>query len=192
MKFFIPVIAGSIALASFSAAVHADSSIDSTENNSGFYVGGNYGYLKVESDDEFDDSNDVSQGIIGYRLNSFIALEGSYIDFGHYGNSLANAETTGYTAAVKGTIPLSQTVEVFAKAGQLWHDTDYNVTSFTGSSNDKSLFAGAGVNFKVTENLLVNAQYTWYDVDLEADNVSSNTKFETDFNQASVGAEYRF
>ncbi|ETX10108.1 membrane protein [Marinomonas ushuaiensis DSM 15871] len=192
MKFFIPVIAGSIALASFSVAVQADSSIDSTENNSGFYVGGNYGYLKVESDDDFDDSNDVSQGIIGYRLNPFIALESSYINFGRYGSDLANAETTGYTAAVKGTIPLSQTVEVFAKAGQLWHETDYNVTSFSGSSDDKSLFAGAGVNFKVTENFLVNAQYTWYDVDLEADNVSSDSKFETDFNQASVGAEYRF
>jgi opacity protein-like surface antigen len=189
MKFFIPVIASSIALASFSAAAQADSS---TENNSGFYVGGNYGYLKVESDDEFDDENDVSQAVIGYRFNSFIALESSYIDFGRYGNSLANAETTGYTAAIKGTIPLTQTVEVFAKAGQLWHETDYNVTSFSGSSDDKSLFAGAGVNFKVTENLLVNAQYTWYDVDLEADKVSSDTKFETDFNQASVGAEYRF
>ena len=189
MKFFIPVIAGSIALASYSAAVQADSS---TENNSGFYVGGNYGYLKVESDDEFDDSNDVSQGILGYRLNSFLALEGSYINFGRYGNDLANAETTGYTAAVKGTIPLSQTLEVFAKAGQLWQETDYNVAGFSGNSDDTSLFAGAGVNFKVTENLLVNAQYTWYDVDLNADNVSSDSEFETDFNQASVGAEYRF
>jgi opacity protein-like surface antigen len=62
----------------------------------------------------------------------------------------------------------------------------------SGSSDDQSLFAGAGVNFKVTDNFLLNAQYTWYDVDLEADNVSSDSKFETDFNQASVGAEYRF
>jgi len=54
------------------------------------------------------------------------------------------------------------------------------------------LFAGAGVNFKVTENLLVNAQYTWYDVDLNADNVNSDSEFDTDFKQASVGAEYRF
>jgi len=189
MKTFIPVIAGSIALASFSAAVSAQ---DIAENNSGFYVGGNYGYLKVESDDDFDDNNDVVQGIIGYRLNSFLALEGSYIDFGSYGSSAANAKTTGYTAALKGTIPITQTVEIFAKAGQLWHETDYNIATVSGSSDDKSLFAGAGVNFKVTDNFLLNAQYTWYDVDLEADNVSSDSKFETDFNQASVGAEYRF
>ncbi|QUX93214.1 porin family protein [Marinomonas sp. A3A] len=190
MKKFIPVIAGSIAIASFSAAVKAEDM--AAENNSGFYVGGNYGYLKVENDDDFDDDNDVAQGIVGYRFNSFLALEGSYIDFGSYGNSAASAETTGYTAALKGTIPITQTVEIFAKAGQLWHDTDYNIASVKGSSDDKSLFAGAGVNFKVTENLLVNAQYTWYDVDLDADNVDSDSDFDSDFQQASVGAEYRF
>lgn len=189
MKSFIPVIAGSIVLAAFSGAASAQ---DMSENNSGFYVGGNYGYLKVESDDDFDDNNEVTQGIVGYRLNSFLALEGSYINFGRYGNHAANAKTTGYTAALKGTIPITQTVELFAKAGQLWHKTDYSIATVSGSSDDKSLFAGAGVNFKVTENFLLNAQYTWYDVDLEADNVSSDSKFETDLNQASVGAEYRF
>lgn len=189
MNKFIPVIAGSIVIASFSAAVNAESM---AENDSGLYVGGNYGYLKVESEDDFDDNNDIVQGIVGYRLNSFLALEGSYIDFGRYGSSAANAKTTGYTAALKGTIPITQTVEIFAKAGQLWHETDYNIATVSGSSDDKSLFAGAGVNFKVTDNFLLNAQYTWYDVDLEADNVSSDSKFETDFNQASVGAEYRF
>ncbi|MGO2356618.1 MAG: porin family protein [Marinomonas foliarum] len=189
MKKFIPVIAGSIALASLSGVVKAE---DMSENNSGLYVGGNYGYLKVESDDDFDDNNDVVQGIVGYRFNSFLALEGSYIDFGKYGGSAASASTTGYTAALKGTLPITQTTELFVKAGQLWHETDYNVASIKGSSDDRSLFAGAGVNFNVTENLLLNAQYTWYDVDLNADNVSSDSKFETDFNQASVGAEYRF
>mgnify|MGYP000026450138 CR=1 FL=1 len=189
MKKIIPILAGSMVIASLSAAAKAQ---DMTENNSGFYVGGNYGYLKVDSDDDFDDNNDMVQGVVGYRLNSFLALEGSYIDFGKYGGRAANAETTGYTAALKGTIPITQTVEVFAKAGQLWHKTDYTIASASGRSDDRSLFAGAGVNFNVTENLLLNAQYTWYDVDLNADNVSSDSKFETDFNQASVGAEYRF
>lgn len=189
MNKLIPVIAGSIALASLSAAAQAE---NMTDNSRGFYVGGSYGYLKVESDDDFDDNNDVIQGIVGYRLSSFLAVEGSYIDFGRYGNDLTNAKTTGYTAAVKGTIPITQTVELFAKAGQLWHDTDYNLASASGNSNDKSLFAGAGVNVKVTENLLLNAQYTWYDVELNADNVSSDSEFKTDFKQASVGAEYRF
>ncbi|MBR7890243.1 porin family protein [Marinomonas sp. A79] len=189
MKFFIPVIASSLALTAFSGIANAQ---DMTRNNSGFYVGGSYGYLKVESDDDFDDNNDVTQGIVGYRLNSFLALEGSYIDFGRYGNSTANASTTGYTAALKGSLPITQTVELFVKAGQLWHETDYNIATISDSSADESLFAGAGVDFKVTENLLLNAQYTWYDVDLKVDNVSSDSEFETDFNQMSVGAEYRF
>lgn len=28
-------------------------------DDSGFYVGGNYGYLKVEGEDDFDDDKDV-------------------------------------------------------------------------------------------------------------------------------------
>ncbi len=183
-------IIGSMALATTLSSVALAES--SQANTSGLYIGGNYGYLKVESDDDFDDSNDVTQGIIGYRFNPFLAVEGSRINFGRYGGSLANAETKGYTAALKGTLPITETVEIFVKGGQLWHETDYNVASISGSSDDKSLFAGAGVSFNVTENLLVNAQYTWYDVDINADNVSSDSKFETDFNQASVGAEYRF
>ncbi len=183
-------IIGSLALATtLSTAAFAESS---QANTSGLYIGGNYGYLKVDSDDDFDDNKDVTQAIIGYRFNPFLAIEGSRIDFGRYGGRLANADTKGYTAALKGTLPITQTLELFVKGGQLWHETDYSVAGFSGSSDDKSAFAGAGVNFKVTENLLVNAQYTWYDVDLNADNVSSDSEFETDFNQASVGAEYRF
>jgi OOP family OmpA-OmpF porin len=30
-----------------------------TENDNGLYVGGNCGYLKVESEDDFGDNNDV-------------------------------------------------------------------------------------------------------------------------------------
>ncbi|MEL0636606.1 MULTISPECIES: porin family protein [Marinomonas] len=193
MKNFIPALATTIALASFSTIASAD---ETPANTHGFYVGGNYGYLKLDGDDNFDqDSNhDVKQGVIGYRINQYLALEGSYIDFGRYGNDVTSAKTDGYTAAVKGTIPVGNRVELFAKAGQLWYSTDYSVASYNDSSNDTGVFAGAGVGFKVTNNFLVNAQYTWYDMDLDAKSAtdSSSTRTNTDFNQASVGAEYRF
>ncbi|MBM6549526.1 porin family protein [Marinomonas ostreistagni] len=195
MKKLMPVLASTAALTAFASVAHAD---DMSMHDSGLYIGGNYGYLKVDGDDgdnDFDDDNDVWQGLVGYRFNEYFAIEGGYTDFGSYGSGLARAETDGYSAAVKGILPLTESIEFFAKAGQLWYETDYSVAGFSGDSDDEALFAGAGLNFKLSEQLLLNAQYTWYDTSLDADAASEDiddTEFDSKFNQASVGVEYRF
>ncbi|MCT8987650.1 porin family protein [Shewanella phaeophyticola] len=191
MKNTIITLAGLISLASFSTFSHADDlKRDVAEN--GVYVGANYGYLKVDGEDDFDDDNDVLQSIVGYRFNNYIALEGSYIDFGSYGNNLSSAETDGYTAGLKVTLPIADRVELYAKGGQLWYSTDYDVVGFSGNKDDEGVFAGAGAAFKVTDRFLINAEYTWYDAEINLDNVSNGSDTETDFKQASIGVEYRF
>ena len=94
------------------------------QDDPGFYVGGNYGYLNVDGEDDFDDDNDVWQALAGYRVNRYFAVEGSYIDFGHYGGDIARAKTDGYTLGIKGMLPLTESIGVYAKAGQLWWDSD--------------------------------------------------------------------
>jgi len=150
MKNTIITLAGLISLASVSTFSHADEFKKDVAEN-GVYVGANYGYLKVDGEDDFDDDNDVLQGIVGYRFNNYLALEGSYIDFGSYGNNLSSAETDGYTAALKVILPIADRVELYAKGGQLWYSTDYNVVGFSGNKDDEGVFAGAGVAFKVTD-----------------------------------------
>ena len=191
MRNTIVTLAGLISLASFSAYSQADDLKNDVAEN-GIYVGANYGYLKVDGDDEFDDDNDVLQGLVGYRFNKYLALEGSYIDFGHYGNNLSRAETDGYTAGLKVTLPITDRVELYAKGGQLWYSTDYDVVGLSGNEDDEGVFAGAGVGFKVTDRFLINAEYTWYDAEINLDNVTNGSDTETDFKQASIGVEYRF
>lgn len=191
MKNTIITLAGLISLASVSTFSHADEFKKDVAEN-GVYVGANYGYLKVDGEDDFDDDNDVLQGIVGYRFNNYLALEGSYIDFGSYGNNLSRAETDGYTAGLKVILPIADRVELYAKGGQLWYSTDYNVVGFSGNKDDEGVFAGAGVAFKVTDRFLINAEYTWYDTEINLDNVSNGSDTETDFKQASIGVEYRF
>lgn len=192
MKNPILTLAAIISLASFSAYSHADNMSNSDAAENGIYVGANYGYLKVDGDDDFDDNSDVMQGLVGYKFNKYLALEGSYINFGDYGNGLANAETDGYTAGLKVMFPIVDRVELYAKAGQLWYSTDYKVVGFSGNKDDEGVFAGAGVAFKVTDRFLINAEYTWYDAEINADNVANGANTETDFKQASLGVEYRF
>lgn len=191
MRNTIVTLAGLISLASFSAYSQADDLKNDVAEN-GIYVGANYGYLKVDGDDEFDDDNDVLQGLVGYRFNKYLALEGSYIDFGHYGNNLSRAETDGYTAGLKVTLPIADRVELYAKGGQLWYSTDYDVVGLSGNKDDEGVFVGAGVGFKVTDRFLINAEYTWYDAEINLDNVTNGSDTETDFKQASIGVEYRF
>ena len=65
----------------------------------------------------------------------------------------------------------------------------------SGSYDDESLFIGAGVAYNITENFLVNAEYTVYDADLDANDLADDpgdVDFNTDLKQASVGVEYRF
>ncbi|WMB73574.1 porin family protein [Shewanella oncorhynchi] len=192
MKNPILTLAAIISLASFSAYSHADNMSNSDAAENGIYVGANYGYLKVDGDDDFDDNSDVMQGLVGYKFNKYLALEGSYINFGDYGNGLANAETDGYTAALKVMLPIADRVELYAKGGQLWYSTDYDVVGFSGNDDGEGVFAGAGVAFKVTDRFLINAEYTWYDADLNVDSIANGVKTDTDFNQASIGVEYRF
>nr|WP_238787960.1 hypothetical protein [Vibrio navarrensis] len=52
------------------------------------------------------------------------------MDFGSYGNNLANTETDGYTAALKIIAPIAERVDLYAKGGQMWYTTDYNIAGF--------------------------------------------------------------
>ncbi|WP_133469320.1 porin family protein [Paraglaciecola marina] len=185
-------------LSSLTAIAHATSfnsfaQSNSNEdlNGSGFYLGGNYGYLRVEGDDDFDEDKNVFEGIVGYRFNQYIALEGSYINFGDYGTDIARADVDGYTAAIKGTLPINDTFLLFVKAGQLWSETDYNALDYNRTVDDESVFLGGGVAVNITSNFVLNATYSVYDTSLEFDDVDDEN-FDTDFKQASVGFEYRF
>ncbi|SJN58957.1 outer membrane protein A [Vibrio ruber DSM 16370] len=188
MKKILPILASTMALTTFSTISNAAV----LDDESGIYVGGNYGYVKIDGQDDFDDDNDVMQGLIGFKLNRYIGIEGSYIDFGSYGGNVASAETDGYTAALKLTAPIGDRVELYAKGGQLWYTTDYDILGVSGDEDDEAVFAGAGVGFKVTDNFLVNAEYTWYDVDLNANDINNGADTNTDLKQATIGAEYRF
>lgn len=192
MKHMKTTLAGIIALTAFGANAQ---SYDENIDDSGLYVGGNYGYLRVEGEDDFDDDKDVWQGLLGYRFNEYFALEGSYIDFGDYGNDVAGASTDGYTAALKGSFPITERLSIYGKLGQLWSETEYKVGTFNDDYDDESLFVGGGLSFAVTPNFLINAEYTVYDADLDAESAVDDiddTNFDTDLKQASLGIEYRF
>lgn len=192
MKHMKTALTGMVALATFGANAQ---SYDENIDESGLYVGGNYGYLRVEGEDDFDDDKDVWQGLIGYRFNPYFALEGSFIDFGDYGNEMAGGSTDGYTAALKGSIPVTERISLYGKLGQLWSETQYRLGTFNEDYDDESLFVGGGISIALSHNFRLTAEYTVYDTQLDAESAVDDideTDFETDLKQASLGIEYRF
>ena len=61
MKNTLTALAGIAALTSFGSFAQSN---DYSLDESGFYVGGNYGYLRVEGEDDFDDDKDVWLSLI--------------------------------------------------------------------------------------------------------------------------------
>ncbi|HAG95830.1 MAG: hypothetical protein CMK83_09545 [Pseudomonadales bacterium] len=165
-------------------------------NGSGPYLGATYGYLKVKDNDDFEDDNDAYQLILGGDLNQFFGVEGSYIDFGKYGGNLAEADTDGFTLAVKGTLPITDFFSLHAKGGQLWWDSDYEVLGYDGSADGEELFWGVGAAFSVTESVDITFDYTRYNVEFTEDEVgllaNDSLRADTDLDHASAGVRFKF
>ncbi len=178
-----------------SSMTHAQSTAYDKEGDSGVYVGGSYGYLKVDGDDDFDDDKDAYQLFLGYQLNEYFALEGSYVDFGSYGSDLAQADTDGYTLGLRVGFPLTEHFNVYARGGQIWADTDYTIVSVSDSFDDQGLFAGLGLGYKINQDWSVKLDYTLYDNDLDIDEATDDlddANFSTDLKHATIGLEYKF
>ncbi len=157
------------------------------------YVGGNYGYLDV-NDSDFEDDNNAYQFRVGTNILPFLGIEAAYNDFGDYGNSFANMDVDGYSLAAVGRLPITPAFGLYAKAGQLWWDANYDVAGFNGDSDQDDFFWGVGAELEMTENLDVVFSYDRYKIDIDNDltEVANGGDYESDLNFASVGVNLSF
>ncbi len=153
----------------------------------GLYVGGSVGQSTFKDSarvsDGFNtqkisfDESDTSYRLFGgYMLLPFLGVETGYTNFGTpnktYKNTAvgtvnANIDVDGWDAFVVGNLPLGP-IDVFAKAGVLWVNTDSKIrfggsTAGSGSDSDQVGAYGVGAAFGFG-NLKVRTEYTTYDV----------------------------
>jgi hypothetical protein len=97
----------------------------------------------TEQTSSFDDSDTAFGIAIGYRLTKHFAIEGGYHDFGTVSyrsrasgnfpleagtaNVTIDSETTGFTVALLGALPLTRDWELFARAGALFADNKLQI-----------------------------------------------------------------
>lgn len=157
-----------------------------------FYVGGNYGLLKARGG-QFEDEANLMEAVAGLKFNPFFGLEGSYTHFGEYGGEFASASLGGYGLSAQGSLPLSGTTNVYAKAGMFFSSLDIELANFSESYTDRQPFYGLGVDFAVFNPVVVSLEYDRYKVVVEDENFPINfDSSDTDVDTVKVGVKFVF
>ncbi len=185
----------SITTLSLALAVGSAQAETKNVDHHGLYLGAGYGFVKAEGADEFDDDNDVGRILIGGQFHQVVSVEGSYIDFGKYGDNAASADIDGYTLAVKAGLPLGEHVTLYALGGNLWWDSDFQALGLKGDADGQELFYGAGASLALSKSLDLRLEYNRFNVEFDRDEIGifgSGDDLDTDLDYASVAVQYTF
>ena len=150
---------------------------------SGISVGGSIGQSKLKNDSFFpglDTTNTGGKLYAGYAFSPFFSLELGYVDFGSFGYAGGSVKAHGPFLDAVGTIPFTPQWSGLVRAGGFQGTLDNGVASDHGNSYK----VGLGVQYNVTANTGVRAEYERYKFD------ALNSKPNVDL--LSVGVNYRF
>lgn len=165
-----------------SSAVAAESS---------FYVGGAYGMSRVDNAD-FDDNTNVIKAFAGGKFMDYFGVEGAALDYGSANDNDVKSDLTGYSVAVVGFLPFTDSFEGFIKLGNLWWENDIRFLGFKKSFDGEELFYGGGFSFYFNKALALRFELERYTVELSSNEVGIDIDGDTDVDVASVGVVLNF
>lgn len=178
------------ATAAAAPAAWAQSGVE--REQSGPYISGSYGGYKSHGG-EFEDENDMLAAALGYQFNPFFALEAEYIDFGNFGEDDVEGKLKGVGLSAVGRIPLTDSFGVYGKAGAFASAFDVDAFDEDETYDEVSPFVGAGVDFRMTQQLTAFAEYNHYNVDIDEDDFNGQvTNDGPEFDTGRVGLKYQF
>ncbi len=151
--------------------------------DSGFYISGGIGAAQIEPGSFLDDeTNTIPRVAFGWQLNPYLGAELGYFDFGEMSGLIGDTppDASGISLAVRGQLPVSSKLALFAKAGQIWWGSDFTITTcrFIECSvreinfDDRDAMLGVGLSYELTDRLEIELEYDYFDF-----------KFARDFRQ---------
>jgi OOP family OmpA-OmpF porin len=172
----LPIVAGGLVLALFSNTAVAQSS---------FYIFGAFG--NTDSDVSLgglnrvdDDSSSYALGV-GYAFTPNVSLEAAYRDFGSHNGETdcppdftclvipvsTQADLTGISLSLIGSIPLTERLDVFGKVGFTSWNVDFEGISAAFDDSGEDFLYGAGLRWSIDDRWKVFAEYEKHDLDLD-------------------------
>jgi OOP family OmpA-OmpF porin len=155
----------------------------------GLSLGASVGYVNIEdSEPGFDfEANDTGYKLFAsYEFSNHLGIEGGYVDFGEPNDQFqgfrGEIDASGWNLYGVGNLPLTDGVDLFAKAGIVSWNADSIIDGILVDTDDgNDLALGFGARWNVNESFGFRAEADWFDID-EADSVW----------MASIGFELRF
>ena len=163
----LPVIAA-LALAFMTPAALAE----------GFSVGGAIGTAKVKVDDpdvSFD-GTDLGWKVYGkYMFSDNFGVELGYVNLGKPDDTIVeldievpiDIEATGFDVFLVGSIPASESFELFGKLGYIMWDAEISsplVPEASESDDGEDLAAGIGAAFHTSDTFSIVGEWEWFDI----------------------------
>jgi OOP family OmpA-OmpF porin len=138
----------------------------------GFSAGASIGHSTVELRESGLSADFDSVGykvFAGYMFNDNFGFEGGWVDFGSADENIlgSNVEinTDGFDLFAVGAVPVSDSFDLFAKAGFLSWDVGASIDGFDlGSDSGEDLALGFGGRFKTRSGFGLRAEYEWFDI----------------------------
>jgi hypothetical protein len=147
-------------------------------------------FTPLEDHTSLEDTDTAFAIEAGYRLTSYLAFEGGFANFGQVTyrsratgnfsqeggtlNTNIESETTGFSLAAIGTLPLTRDWEVFARGGVLFANTKLRIVTdatgqrfipvpgdfdISGNEDSTETFAGIGIARRIFENYDLRLEY---------------------------------
>jgi OOP family OmpA-OmpF porin len=119
----------------------------------GFYFGGSLGNATFDgtapgTNVSIDDDDTAYKLYGGFRVLSFLAVEGGYVNFGELGGATGTVELDGWDAFGVVNLPLGP-VNVFAKLGGIAWQSDFSNAVSSADDSDFDLAYGVGAAFRM-------------------------------------------
>lgn len=141
---------------------------------------------------------------VGYRFNTYVGVEASYVNFGKPSYNLVRG-TTGETSrltvkneafvlAAQGYLPLNDAFTLTGKAGVAFVHTKLNRTSdspddaYQGKDNQTHPTFGIGALYKLTQAVSLRVNADWYPKITK----SNDEATDTNARMLSAGVQYKF
>ncbi|MDF9778651.1 outer membrane beta-barrel protein [Pseudomonas baetica] len=130
-------------------------SFQALADDKGLYLGA--GVSNIQTDESRLDDDDTSYKVYaGYRVNSYLAFEGAYVDLGQFKDENLDFEGKSAQAAAHVGFPLGDRLRVFGSVGAHAWDADGNATD---DDTGVDLTYGVGLEVDVFRNIGLRAEY---------------------------------
>jgi OmpA-OmpF porin, OOP family len=137
---------------------------------------------------ELDENNAGAGLFLGHNFSSWFAIEGGYTYLGETElENYASIKQEGIDLVGKFTWQLSESFDLFAKAGGFAYFTDGNDNLSGLDDEGFAATAGVGAQYYFTNQLSARAEYQFYnDISLEDDVTNTDISWDTHFYSVSL------